>query len=358
MSGAAFIELRLPRRDWLKIVGGAAATFTATAGAALALRPSPVSADVDLTTPATRAAVEKGLDYLTRRQGEDGSFGGEGYGKNVGVVGIIATAFLSHGDIPDRGRRGRVVTHCLRYVLSHAKENGFINAADYAGYGPMYGHGFATLFLAEVYGMAETRNLRGVLSRAVKLITQCQNEEGGWRYQPQRREADISVTICQMMALRAARNAGFEVPAETIERGLEYIRRCQNRDGGFMYQLSAHGESEFPRSAGAAAAYYGAGLNEGPEIDAALAYLRSSLDSVAKNPESGHFWYGQYYAAQAWRRAGGEDWAKWYATIRDVILPLQKQDGSWSDEIGPEYATAMACHFLQMPASYLPLFQR
>jgi hypothetical protein len=312
----------------------------------------------DLTTPATRRAVEKGLDYLAKRKSSDGSFGPGGYGKNVGVVGIIATAFLSHGDMPGRGRRGEVVSDCLKYVLSHAKENGLINAADFAGYGPMYGHGFATLFLAEAFGMADSRGLRGVLSRAVKLLVDCQNEEGGWRYQPERIESDISVTICQMMALRAARNAGFEVPSGTIDRGLAYIRRCQNGDGGFIYQLTTSGESEFPRSAGAAAALYGAGLNEGPEIDGALAYLRKSLEGPAKNPATGHFWYGQYYAAQAWRRAGGEDWPKWYATIRDVILPLQQSDGSWSDDIGSEYATAMACHFLQMPASYLPLFQR
>jgi hypothetical protein len=323
-----------------------------TTGGAIAL------ADTDLTTPSTRSAVEKGLDYLAKRQSDDGSFGAGGYAKNVGIVGLIATAFLSHGDIPDRGRRGRVVSHCLKYVLKHAKENGFINAADFAGYGPMYGHGFAMLFLAEAYGMTEERSIRGALSRAVKLTVECQNEEGGWRYQAERKESDLSVTICQMMALRAARNAGFEVRSETIDRGLAYIKRCQNGDGGFMYQLTVTGESEFPRSAGGAAALYAAGVNEGPELNAALAYLRKSLEGQAKSPTTGHFWYGHYYAAQAWRRGGGKDWATWYAALRDVILPLQKPDGSWSDEIGSEYATAMGCHFLQMPASYLPLFQR
>ena len=73
----------------------------------------------------------------------------------------------------------------------------------------MYGHGFATLFLAEVYGMHPDPDLRQKLVKAVKLIINTQNDEGGWRYQPERREADISVTICQVMALRAARNAGI-----------------------------------------------------------------------------------------------------------------------------------------------------
>ena len=50
-------------------------------------------------------------------------------------------------------------------------------------------------------------NLHEVLTRAVQLIIETQNAEGGWRYHPHRADADLSVTICQIMALRAARNA-------------------------------------------------------------------------------------------------------------------------------------------------------
>ena len=84
--------------------------------------------------------------------------------------------------------------------------------------GPMYEHGFATLFLAEVYGMSPRDDMRDKLARAVDLIVRTQNAEGGWRYQPRREDADISVTICQVMALRAARNAGLKVPNETVDR--------------------------------------------------------------------------------------------------------------------------------------------
>src|SRR5436190_20672057 len=123
----------LNRRNCLSMIGAGIASAVVTTGSAIAL------ADADLTTPSSRSAVEKGLDYLAKRQNDDGAFGAGGYARNVGVVGLIATAFLSHGDSPDRGRRGRVVSSCLKYVLKHAKENGFINAADFAGYGPMYG---------------------------------------------------------------------------------------------------------------------------------------------------------------------------------------------------------------------------
>ena len=82
----------------------------------------------------------------------------------------------------------------------------------------MYSHGFATLFLAECYGMSKRTELRDKLSLAVKLIVNSQNKEGGWRYYPKKEDADISVTVCQVMALRAAHNAGIHVPKETIDR--------------------------------------------------------------------------------------------------------------------------------------------
>ena len=35
-----------------------------------------------------------------------------------------------------------------------------------------------------------------------------QNDEGGWRYEPYARESDMSIVVCQVIALRAARNIG------------------------------------------------------------------------------------------------------------------------------------------------------
>ena len=136
----------------------------------------------------------------------------------------------------------------------------------------MYGHGFATMFLAECYGMSPRPELREKLAKAVKIIVNSQNKEGGWRYQPVRADADISVTVCEVMALRAARNAGLFVPNETIDRSIDYVKRSQNADGGFMYMIQG-GESAFPRSAAAVAALYSAGIYKGPEIAKGLDYL-------------------------------------------------------------------------------------
>jgi hypothetical protein len=243
------------------------------------------------------------------------------------------------------------------YLLDHTAESGFITSPQAQSHGPMYEHGFAVLFLAEVYGMSPRTDFREKLTRAVDLIVRTQNDEGGWRYQPRKADADLSVTVCQVMALRAARNAGLRVPNETIDRSVDYVKRCQNADGGFRYVLSDT-SSAFPRSAAALVALYSAGIYQGREVERGLAYLERFPPQAAPAGPDGYFMYGHYYAAQAMYQASGDRWQRWYTSIRDTLLKRQQPDGSWPDPTGAEYGTAMATIILQMPDSSVPIFQR
>ncbi len=306
----------------------------------------------------TNAAVRAGLGYLVARQNEDGCFGSSGYRRHVAVVSLAGMAFMASGSAPGRGPYGDNVNRCVRYLLNHCQDSGFIFAPDATSRGPMYGHGFATLFLAEAYGMWPTADLRDRLQRAVKLIIDTQNEEGGWRYQPERQDADISVTICQVMALRAARNAGLFVPNKTVDRCIDYVKQCQNADGGFSYMLPS-GVSQFPRSAAGVVALYSAGIYEGDEVKRGIQYLMQFTPRPNAMSLESHFFYGHYYAVQAMWQTGGDRWKQWYPAIRETLLSMQKKkDGSWFDQICSEYGTAMACLILQMPNNYLPIFQR
>ncbi len=330
-----------------------------------ALAAAPRSADdsqnpehrADLLNQEAEEAIERGLSFLASQQHEDGAFGAGGYARNVAVCGLAGMAFMSAGSTPGRGPYGTHVNRCIDFILASAQEGGFITVPNSTSHGPMYGHGFATLFLAETYGMSMRPDIRDKLAKAVDLIVNTQNGEGGWRYHPQRRDADISVTICQVMALRAARNAGLFVPNETIDRCVAYVKRMQNPDGGFMYMNTA-GQSAFPRSAAGVVALFSAGIYEGPEIDKGLAYLMDSLPRGGALNRENHYFYGHYYAVQAMWHAGGEDWTRWYPAIRDELIARQRTDGAWMDSICAEYGTAMACIVLQMPNNYLPIFQR
>src|SRR5262245_9555797 len=186
-----------------------------------------VPATEELMGPA-RPAIEKGLKLLATRQQEDGAFSNSGYGRNAAVVALAGMAWLAGGSTPGRGPYGEEVGKVSEYLLDHCQQSGFISVEGAQSHGPMYEHGFATLFLAEVYGMSPRDDIRDKLARAVDLIVRTQNAEGGWRYQPRREDADISVTICQVMALRAARNTGLKVPSETVNRCVDYVKRSQN----------------------------------------------------------------------------------------------------------------------------------
>ncbi len=279
----------------------------------------------------------------------------------MAVISLSGLAMMSGGNLPGRGPYGRQVSLALDYVLANAQESGFICTPGFESHGPMYGHGFATLFVSECLGSSPRPEIRDKLSKAVKLIVNTQNAQGGWRYLPERADAaDISVTISEVMALRAARNAGVHVPKETVDRSVDYIKKSQNPDGGFTYMLSDHGPSQFPRSAAAVAGLFSAGIYQGPEITKGLDYVMQFLPRPgAVTQERSYYFYGHYYAAMAMWQSGGERWAKWYPAVRDELLAKQKPDGSWFDSaISPEFDTAMALLVLQVPNNYLPIFQR
>jgi uncharacterized protein YfaS (alpha-2-macroglobulin family) len=222
----------------------------------------------------------------------------------------------------------------------------------------MFGHGFATLFLAQCHGMTERADVRECLVKAVDLIVNTQNHEGGWRYEPRQvEEADVPVTAGQIVALRAAHDAGLHVPRATIDRALAYLRRSQNPDGGFRY-MPHKPPSAFPRTAAAVVALYAGGAYDDPAIQRALDYLTSYIPRSDDHEYEGYYFFGQYYMAQATWQAGGQYWEQWYPTVRDSLLSWQGTDGSWRDPICAEYGTAMACLILQMPNHQVPIFQR
>lgn len=314
-------------------------------------------------TPELDDAVRRGLAFLVTEQGGDGSFGTGRFGKNVAVTALACLALMADGNTPSRGEYSKQVAKGLEFILASSTETGLI-AADSTN-GPMYGHGFATLFLGEVYGMTprggeskQAERVHEALIKAVRLIERSQNNEGGWRYNPVPFDADVSVTICQVMALRSARNAGIEVPKETIDKAVEYVKQCQNSDGGFRYQLTS-GFSAWPRSAAGVSALFYAGVYKDKAIDNGVKYVMSSGMPGGSQNTAAHYHYGHYYSVQAMYLAGGEAWARWWPAVREEMIRNQRRDGAWDDpSVGPAYGTAMSLIVLQMPKRFLPIFQK
>lgn len=310
-------------------------------------------------TPAAEKAIDSGLQWLAGRHNVDGTFGDDRLLKgNTGVCGLAGLAFLAQGSGTDRGPYADHIRRCIEYLRTHFDpESGLIDNPDYQSSGPMYGHGFATLFLAEVYGNAGTDSLKPLLEKSVSLIVNSQNPAGGWRYQPRSADADLSVTVCQIMALRATRNAGIFVPTETIDRAVDYIRRSRNDDGGYCYQLDGPRESGFARTAAALVGLQSAGVYRGLEISSGIQYLQQNRPDF-RNQEGTYYYYGHYYAIQAFWQVGDPVWQRWFPTIRDELVSLQQTEGHWPGKYSREYSTAMSLIVLQVPNNVLPIFQR
>lgn len=319
--------------------------------------PFDVEAREYLGTPKSEAAVRRGLAFLDKRQQDDGHWVSGQYTADAAITGFCALAFLSAGHQPGRGKYGTLQTRATDWLLDSVRRNGLVYNEDGSAGPPMYDHGFATLALAELYGMTQRADLRPKLESAVRLIVGSQNSEGGWRYQPGSKDADLSVTTAQVVALRAASAVGIKVPDETVQKALGYLKALANDDGGFSYQANRPGSGP-ARTAAAVTSFMLSGQRTAPECQGGVQYLIEH--PIGANEAAYRQWYhyALYYVTQAMYQVGGAPWKSWFTLVRDRLLSEQKADGSWNDKPGPEYATATAVLVLQVPAGLLPIYQK
>ena len=318
---------------------------------AVATRP-PIRAAQELTvTPEMERSIMRGLDYLARTQNPDGSWSGS-HGQLSGVVGLAMLAFLAHGEMPDQGKYGEVIRRAVNYILTSQQSNGLLERTSGS---TMYSHGFATLALAEAYGMIDDPRVGPALKRAVGLIVSSQNSLGGWRYSVGSSDADTTVSGAQMIALRAAANAGIEVPIDSIRRGVAFYKKCYCPEGGFGY-TGPGGPS--PARAGIGLLVLSlSGEYRSKEVKATADWL---LSRGMQNMGS-YFYYTCYYSSQAMYQAGGKYWQTWNQTIVPTLISMQQADGCWSQNAGSEgliCATAMALLAMEVNYNFLPIYQR
>jgi hypothetical protein len=299
-------------------------------------------------TPEIERAVSRGLDYLARTQKPDGAWP-DNYGQVSGVVGLCMLSFLAHGEMPDEGKYGLVIRRSVDYIVKSQQANGLLSSESGS---PMYSHGFALLALGEVYGMIDDPRVGPALKKATGLLVSSQNRLGGWRYSVNSPDADTTVSGAQMMGLRAAANAGIEVPISTIQRGVAFYKSTFCPGGGFGYTGA---DSPSPARSG-------------------IGLLILSLSGAYRSPEAkatadlmlaggGAYGYAGYfhYASQAMFQAGGKYWRHWNGTMTPMLIGIQAPDGSWPDQGssgGVVAATAFALLSLEINYNLLPIYQR
>ena len=302
-------------------------------------------------SPKVDAMYVRGLQYLKSQQNKDGSFPAR-YGNQAGVVGIAVLAMLAHGEDPNFGPYAASIKGGVKHIIDTARPNGYLGDS-------MYNHGFATLCLAEAYGVVDDDRIGEALQKAIDLILTSQegNPRGGWRYSPETTDADTTVSGAQMMALLAARNAGLEIPDKAIDRGLEYFKTCQDSSGGIGY--TSRGGGNMPRTSIATTVFAIAKKKDAPEFKSAFRFIKQQGYSPGSYP-----YYSLYYASQAFFHSSEQvdgqmkDWVVWNEqNIRHLELS-QLPDGNWDGSHGPIFCTGAALLSLALNYRMLPIYER
>jgi len=297
-------------------------------------------------SPEVEAAIDRGLHALIESQQADGSWGKS---HKVASTSLSLMAFMVKGQFPERPPNGNSLSRAVDFLIAAAKKHpdGFMG-------GSMYEHGLATLALSEVVGMVHRQDVHDTLKNAVGVILKSQNPAGGWRYQPTPRDADVSATVMQIVALASAKEAGIMVPDAVIAKAVGYVKSCaEPRSGGFGYQRSTQPPG-FERTAAGVLSLMMCGERDSEVVRNGIGYLMNRDARVFNNSQ--HYFYGHYYAIQVMYQAGEDYYQAWYPKISDALLKKQLQNGTWADS--HHVGTQTAILILGVPYRFLPIYQR
>ena len=321
-------------------------------------------------TPASEAAVERGLAWLALHQAGDGSWRFDLAGcrcdgacrdpgslaSTTASTAIALLPFLGAGNTHLDGRHSETVSRGIYYLLGRMQSTP--RGGDLCE-GTMYGHGIATLVLCEALGMTGDDLLRRPCRDAVRFIETSQDlHGGGWRYLPGQ-SGDITVTAWQLAALRSAGVAGVETSSPTFEGARRFLDSVATRNGAaYGYRTPAAGPCT--SAIGLLCRMY-TGWAAGEEA------LDRGITALAKPGPKPHAVYHNFYLAQALVQTDHPVWPRWNARNRDQIVALQSrlghEAGSWffaDRETAPGGRlahTALAVLTLEVYYRLLPIYR-
>lgn len=308
------------------------------------------------------ASIRRGLDFIARGQIETGSFDSSPARAYAGIPALCGMAFLAAGETPNSEPYGPVILRIVDHLTEIARKDD-----SYMGVngGKMYSHCIATLFLSEISGMVNSNyqaKIDALLPKATKLILNAQavqkapSHSGGWRYEPNSTDSDMSCSGWALMALRSARLNGAPVPEESIQNAVNYLFSHHNaQTGSFGYQ-DTNGNAQTLTGAGLLCLEL-CGKHGDPATLRAASYIDRNYLALQS---CSYRLYGLYYASQGLFQIGGDSWKSFSDWMYSYWIPLQKNNGCWDvGEAGcPYYQTALVVLSLTVPYRQLPIYQR
>jgi hypothetical protein len=310
-----------------------------------------------------REVYDRGLQFLISKQSPGGDWTGGGE-QGPGVTGMALMVLLASGEDPNFGLYANNVRRAVKNIVGQQ------NASTGILGNSMYHHGFATLGLAEAYGIVDDRDLwtagetksRSIgqaLELAVRaaVTSQKKNSLGAWRYSPDSTDADTSVSGAVLVGLLAARNAGVEVPDESIDKAITYYTKMTSSSGQVGYSGGFGGFDESPARISIATLVYAVARRKDlPQYKATLAYLTQKLENSSN--QGSWLEYARYYQAQALFQGDVQAWEKWNTLLVRQLKTNQAADGSFKSQFGPTVGTSLSLLALALNYRFLPIYER
>ncbi len=337
------------------------------------------------TPEEVRQALDKALAFLASSQQEDGSWPSH----EVAGAGLATMAFIG-GECAGKDRSSNIRS-ALGYLRSQFTPGSQFPAgsAEAAIRGGMFGsvsgkvmyeQAIATLSVIEAFAALGDASLEPMAEEAIGLIVRSQNSAqkpatlkgptpadsehyGGWRYEPDYEDADLSVSAWQILALRAAVNAGFSVPDRVFKDAAKYVKSLKAGDGSFGYDGPTGVGDSCARAGMGALSLQLCDLPKDPAIGPAVRFMQSYGPAWnLEYPGDGYPFYYWYYATRVMYLAGGEDWRVWKDYMCRFLVDNQGSKGSWEGAQAEEtdalltYRTAIGALMLEFCCGHVPIY--
>ncbi|MDO4630532.1 MAG: carboxypeptidase regulatory-like domain-containing protein, partial [Planctomycetia bacterium] len=298
----------------------------------------------------------------------------------VANTGLAVLAFQAGGHyfFNDRKYSENVKLGLDWLVENQDKHGALVTPTRAGGYHEkfMYEHGIGTFALAEACAVTRAmgekvpEKYQKAMEKAVRFTLKIQHNDGGWRYKMDPTEvSDTSVTGWQVLALKSAKEAGYQIPPAVIRKlKVFYERHTRLKNGETRYTNTMAGETEALTGIGLLVRQFLLDEGDSTYVEIGAERLRKAAISEwesKKEEERVPDFYTWYKCSLAMQQYGGRNWEVWNEIIRNELVRLMRRDGcqrgSWDPEAdvyfdmgggGRIYVTAMGALTLQVYYRY------
>jgi hypothetical protein len=341
-------------------------------------------------------SIRRGVEFLLKRQNEDGSWGSANITRPMEVYAPVpgahqafraAVTAMCISALIETGGAGSDVSQSLdRGEAWLLKNLSHVRRATPDTFYNCWTHAYGIQALVRMLGRHpddadRRRKILELIDHQIGMLNRYEVVDGGWAYydfvahtQKPSGATMSFVTAAVLVALHDAKQAGVDVPKRLVDRATESIRRQRKPDFSYLYgeYLKWQPMRAVNRPGGSvgrsqacnvAMRLWGDEQTTDAVIETWLDRLFARnlwLDIGRKRPVpheawfqvAGYFFYfGHYYAGLCIEQLPEKDRAPFQDQLAHILLRVQEKDGSWWDfplyDYHQPYGTAFALMTLQ-----------